>query len=90
MIVVLVDSCRDVWFKRKDLLRPPSRPRKEEEKKYREDGSRQLRKCHNKPTIKGRARFADSTMTFYVLQPRTTSLMKNRLQILAPIAKIFL
>ena len=90
MVVVLVDSCRDVWFKRKGLLRPPSGPRKEEKKRYREDGSRQLRRCHDRPTIKGQARFADSTMTFYALQPRTTSPMKNRPQILAPIARIFL
>ncbi len=55
MIVVFVNSCREVRFDRKDLLRPPSRPRKKEKKRYREDESRQLRRCHNRLTIMGRA-----------------------------------
>ena len=90
MIVLLVNSCREVRFERKDLLRPPPGPREKEKKRYREDGSRQLRRCHNRLTIMGRARSADSTMAFYGHQARTERDVKNSLQILAPIARIFL
>ena len=34
MIVVLVNSCREVRFERKNLFRPPSGPREEEKKRY--------------------------------------------------------
>ena len=89
MIVVLVNSCRKVRFKRKELLCPPSGPR-EEEKSYCEDRSRQRRRCHNRLTVIAQAGMADSIMALYVLQPRPASDLKNSLQILAPIARIFL
>jgi hypothetical protein len=49
-----------------------------------------MRRCHNRLTIKGRARSADTTMAFQGLQPRTVSNEKNSLPRLAPIARIFL
>jgi len=64
MIVVLVNSCRKVWFERKDLLRPPSGSRKKEKKGYRQYGDRQLRRCHNKLTIMRRVGSTESTMGF--------------------------
>lgn len=64
MIVVLVNSCREVGFERKDLLRPPSGSRKKEKKGYRQDGDRQLRRCHNKLTIMRRVETMESTMAF--------------------------
>ena len=91
MIVVFVNSCREVRLMRKDLLRPSTGQREHDEKKRCcEDGGCQLRRCHNRLTIKGRARSADTTMAFQGLQPRTVSNEKNSLQILAPIARIFL
>ena len=90
MIVVLINSCREVRFERKELLRPPSGPGEEQKKRYREDRSHQLGKCHNRLTVRGRARSADSTMALEGLQPRTASHAKNSLLRLAPIARIFL
>lgn len=64
MIVVLVNSCRKVGFERKYLLRPPSGSRKKEKKGYRQDGDRQLRRCHNKLTIVRQVGSTESTMAF--------------------------
>ena len=51
MIVVLVYSCCEVRFERKELRRPPTGQREEEKKRYHEDGSPQLRRCHDKLTF---------------------------------------
>ena len=54
MIVVFINSCREVRFERKDFFRPPTSHREEEEKKYQEDGSPKVRRCHNRLTINTR------------------------------------
>jgi hypothetical protein len=41
VIIMLVNSCREVWFERKDLFRPSSRSGKEENKGEGENGNRQ-------------------------------------------------
>lgn len=58
MIVVLVNPCHEVRFSRKDLLRPPTGYREEEEKRYYEDGRPQLRRCHKRLTINKWGRWA--------------------------------
>jgi hypothetical protein len=51
VIVLLVNSCRKVWFEREELFRFPTSQREEKERNYQEDGSPQLRRCHNRLTI---------------------------------------
>lgn len=62
MVVQFINSCREIRFERKELLRPRSGPREKEKKRYRQDASRQLQRCHNKLTIMGPAQWADSSM----------------------------
>jgi hypothetical protein len=90
MIVVLVNSCREVGFERKDFLRPPSGSREKEKKGYRQDGDRQLRRCHKKLTINEAGGVDEVYHGLLVPSSKDTRDTNNSLHILAPVAGIFL
>ena len=90
VIVVLVDSCRKVRLAWEKILRPSTGHREQEQKRNYEDGRRRLRRCHNRLTINGVGRQANSTMAYQGLQARAKCNVKNSRDILAPIAKISL
>ena len=88
---MLVNPCGKIRFDRKEFLRPPPCPWKEEKKRAREDESSQWRRCHERLTISDQA--TTGKRSYHAIRgPSTTDEPQAAygLKRLAPITRIFL